>query len=113
MRAAASAAIARHDGVWSYDWTNSRVDVADEVGVQAQFTIYPKVFRRVTDFHNDYVGFDHDTFVQWLEERSENDLVFVRPEWNRTHLDNIINVEGSRIRMNRYPEDLVFISRRS
>ena len=116
MRDAAIAAIAQatidpdDDSVWSFDWTNYWVDVADEVGVQEQFTIYPKVFRRITDFHNEYAGFDHDTFKQWLEAKSENDMVWVRPEWNRTHLDNIIDVQGSRIRLNRYPEDLVFVS---
>jgi endonuclease YncB( thermonuclease family) len=112
MRAAARAAIARGDGVWSFDWTNYWVDVADQGGVQDQYTIYPKVFRRITDFHNEYDGFDHDTFVRWLEARSENDRVWVRPEWNRTHLDNIVQVLGSRIRMSRHPEELVFVSRR-
>lgn len=113
MREAALTAIFAGAGVWSFDWTNTWVDVRKRDGIVEQYTIYPKIFRRITDFHNENEVFRHDEFVAWLDERSENDLVWTRPEWNMTHLDNIVEVKGSKSRLSYFPEDLVFVSRRN
>ena len=83
-----------------------------QTGIEQDYNIFPKLFRRVTDFHNEHNGFSEQTFVSWLDQRSENDEVWVRPEWNRTHFDNVVEVSNGRIRMTRFPEDLVFVSRR-
>lgn len=110
MRDAAIEAFNKGKGLWPDDWSNDWVDVADQSGIEQQFNIYPKIFRRLISFHKEYTGFDQKTFKKWLEKKSENDEVWLRPEWNKTHLDNIVEVKNDRIRMTRYPEDLVFVS---
>lgn len=112
MRAAAIRAAEAWQELWEYDWTNDWVGVRTQTGIEQDYNIFPKLFRRVTDFHNEHNGFSEQTFVSWLDQRSENDEVWVRPEWNRTHFDNVVEVSNGRIRMTRFPEDLVFVSRR-
>lgn len=111
MRAAAITAWNGDRGLWPYDWSNEWVSVANKTGIEQQYTIFPKLFRRIIGFHRQHPTFNHTTFVQWLNARSENDEVWVLPEWNRTHLDNVVQVSGGRIRLTRYPEDMVFVSR--
>jgi endonuclease YncB( thermonuclease family) len=113
LRDAAITAINEANGIWRYDWTNYWVDISKESHVQEQFTIYPKLFRRITDYYNEFDSFNRSQFVDWLDERSENDQVWVRPDWNMTHLDNLVEVVGKKIRLKHFPEDLVFVSRRT
>ncbi len=113
LRDAALEAIYEGAGVWSYDWTNTWVDVRKPDGIEELYTIYPKLFRRITDYHKENPVFRHREFKDWLDERSENDLVWTRPEWNMTHLDNLVEIQGSKIRLAYFPEDLVFVSRRN
>jgi len=113
MRDATLSAIYAGKNIWQYDWTNYWVDISKEEHVQSFYNIYPKLFRRITDYYNDFDSFNRAQFISWLDERSENDQVWYRPDWNLTHLDNLVEVKGKKVRMTHFPEDLVFVSRRT
>jgi hypothetical protein len=111
MRQAAMLAWYSGLGLWPYDWSNEWVDISNASGIEEEYTIFPKLFRRLVDFLKTPGPVTQAAFAQWLNDNDENDLVLLRPEVNRTHLDNIIEIQNGRIRMTRYTEDLVFISR--
>lgn len=98
-------------GVWAADRSRG-VTISQPSDLVTRFLIFPKLFRRLKDYFDDHVRLSDATFGRWLDDNDENDEVWVLPEWNRTHFDNIVRIQGKRIGLRRDPEDLVFVSRR-
>lgn len=98
-------------GVWAADRSRG-VTISQPSDLVTRFLIFPKLFRRLKDYFDDHVRLSDATFGRWLDDNDENDEVWVLPEWNRTHFDNIVRIQGKRIGLLRDPEDLVFVSRR-
>jgi endonuclease YncB( thermonuclease family) len=111
MRQAALSACEDGVGLVPFDWSDQWVDVGTVAAITETHTIYPKIFRRLADFHKAYDGFDATAFRQWLDENDENDRVWLLPEFNMSHLDNLLEVNGSKVRMGVSPADIVIVSR--
>ena len=47
-----------------------------------------------------------------MEEKSENDELWTLPEWNRTHFDNVLKIQGATIKLNKAPGEMVFVSKK-
>jgi hypothetical protein len=60
--------------------------------------IAPKLFRRLVEFHGDS-GRDLSKFRSWLATEKPDPLVDLDDDSNFTHLDNVIEVTGSQVRM--------------
>ncbi|MEW6418644.1 MAG: hypothetical protein AB1480_11050 [Nitrospirota bacterium] len=63
MRDAAKRAFNNNKGLWPYDWSNEWIDVTEQSGVEQEYTIFTKIFRRLTDFHKEHEGFVDSVFV--------------------------------------------------
>jgi hypothetical protein len=71
--------------------------------------IAPKLFRRLVEFHGDS-GRDLSKFRSWLATEKPEQLVDLDDDSNFTHLDNVIEVTGSQVRMTRPSHCLVVVS---
>lgn len=111
LTGAAVTARANKRGFWPSDRSKG-VTINAPADLEDRFLILPKLFRRLTDYFQDHSKLDAATFRNWLEEKSENDEVWILPEWNRTHFDNVVRIKGKKITLLRGPENLVFVSRR-
>lgn len=111
MTAAARDAQSNGHGIWQAPPTQPvRLTVNDEAR-QISPTIFPKLFRRLRDyFAADNTGLSG--LAAWMDEKGENDEVWQLPEWNRTHLDNVVKIQGNKIALERDPINLVFVSRK-
>jgi endonuclease YncB( thermonuclease family) len=95
--------------VWSND-VNQAFAVSTRADAEAAKLLYPKVFRRLADFFR-----EHDDLADlpdWMTAKSENDEVWTLPEWNRTHFDNVLEIQGDTIKLTTSPSHLVFVSRK-
>lgn len=92
-------------GVWSKDKTNSGVDVIDLGSVTDRHLILPKLFRRIVEYIDGGGGIEG--FDDFLAARQEGVLALSQGHF--THLDNVVNVEGTTVSLSRPPEDLVFL----
>lgn len=109
LTAAANQARQAHLGVWAADPT-VHVPVTTLDDVETQHTVYPKLFRRLADyFREGNVGVDD--LPDWMDQQGENDEVWVLPTMNRTHFDNVIDIQPAGIALKHQPTDLVFVSR--
>ena len=94
-------------GVWADDATrgatiNSLRDLTDRL------SLLPKLFRRLTSYIAANGGdVDLSGFGAWLA--TERDRLFVLGEGHETGLDNLIDVAGQTVSLNRDPTDLVFV----
>ena len=96
-------------GVWASDPT-ALAPVNDLDDIETKFTIYPKLFRRLSDYFRDgNIGLDD--LPDWMVQQGENDEVWILPEMNRTHFDNVIDIQPGGIALKHQPKDLVFVSR--
>ena len=95
-------------GVWASDPTVlAPVTTIDDI--ETKHTVYPKLFRRLADyFREGNIGVDD--LPDWMEQQGENDEVWVLPEMNRTHFDNVIDIQPGGIALKHQPKDLVFVS---
>ncbi len=111
-RAGASAVrLARKNGLglWNGDLSLSGIRATDAATLEQSGVIFPKLFRRLNEFWaSRHSGMGE--FRAWLEAGQERvlDLKTV----NFTHFDNVVSVEGERVKLTRAPEELVFIAAR-
>lgn len=109
LTAAAERARQATRGVWASDPT-ALAPVDDLDDIETTHTVYPKLFRRLSDyFREGHVGLDD--LPDWMEQQGENDEVWVLPTMNRTHFDNVIDIQLGGIALKHQPKDLVFVSR--
>ena len=109
-RAAVDARKAKH-GLWPKDLSKSGVKAAAQADLEARGVIFPKLFRRLTDyFAQGATGLGG--FLAWLQSHpSDNDQV-MEPNGNFTHLDNVLVVKRGKISLKYRPEEIVFVSQK-
>lgn len=110
MTAAARTAAQARAGVWQTAPTTPVRLAIDAKRKHISPTVYPKLFRRLRDYFADGNS-GLNKFAAWMESRGENDEVWQLPQWNRTHFDNVLVLQGGKIALERSPADLVFVSR--
>jgi endonuclease YncB( thermonuclease family) len=94
-------------GLWAHDLTESGVNVLSQADLEQNGFIFPKLFRRLTEYlaqGNAGLG----GFLLWLEESKEQ--VFDLTSSNFTHFDDLLVVDGDAVRLTLHPEELVFVS---
>ena len=99
-------------GVWASDRTTAGLSVTSQAQLEAGGVIYPKLFRRLTDYLAE-TGGGLAGFNAWLAAKGErvedtdpNSATF----GNHTGFDNMVRVQGNTVKMLRKPEHLVVIS---
>jgi endonuclease YncB( thermonuclease family) len=104
-----AAETARDDGrgLWASDRSQLGLDVSDQAALARDGVVFPKLFRRLTEFLRQQVGpLDH--FLPWLAAKREQVLDLTTDGF--THFDNVLEVQGTTVRLTRRPEQLVFVS---
>jgi endonuclease YncB( thermonuclease family) len=107
LAGAAGTARSKKRGLWQLDRSTKGLSVTDQAGLETNGVIFPKLYRRLTDFLAETTGNLAD-FEAWLKAKSEQVLDLER--MNFMHLDNLISVKGKTIKIARTPEHLVFVS---
>ena len=104
---AAKTARARGRGLWSSDRSELGLTVSDQAALERDAVVFPKLFRRLTEFLNGQVG-QLEHFLPWLAAKREQVLDLTTG--NFTHFDNVLAVKQSTVRLIRRPEQFVFVS---
>jgi endonuclease YncB( thermonuclease family) len=104
---AAVAARSKKLGIWADDRSESGLAVSDQPALEHDAVIFPKLFRRLTEFlRHRPPGLA--TFLPWLADKEEQVLDLT--DGNFTHFDNVLDVQDDTVRLKRLPEHLVFVS---
>ncbi len=106
----AAAAVSARDakrGLWQQDGSTRGVGAADAAALEKSGVTFPKLFRRLIEYFGQG-GSGLAGFLPWLEA-SEEPVLDLRKD-NVTHFDDVVGVRGSKVRLIRKPEELVFIS---
>jgi endonuclease YncB( thermonuclease family) len=96
-------------GIWLADKTLTGVKIKTQSDLENNGVIFPKLFRRLTDFLVETDG-KLSNFRAWLENKKEQVLDLTT--MNFTHLDNIVRVEGNRVMMTLPSDKFVVISQK-
>jgi endonuclease YncB( thermonuclease family) len=104
---AAQTARTRRRGLWASDRSQLGLTVSDQAALEREAVVFPKLFRRLTEFLRQQVG-PLDQFRPWLAAKREQ--VLELPTGNFTHFDNVLDVDHGTVRLIRRPEQLVFVS---
>ncbi len=107
LLAAAQQARVNRRGVWAADRTRRGVTVVNQASLEADGVIFPKLFRRLTEF---LAGPDGSlaNFPQWLKDKNEQ--VLDLDHCHFTHFDNLVSVQGNVVNLTRLSDRIVFIS---
>jgi hypothetical protein len=93
--------------LWPRDRSQDGLAVADQGDLEQDGVIFPKLFRRLTEFFTEPHGGLAD-FLSWLEKTEEQ--VFDLIAGNFTHFDDVVAVTGGKVRLTRRPDQIVFVS---
>jgi hypothetical protein len=107
---AATTARQARRGLWRSDRSRSGLVVRRQTDLEQNGVIFPKVFRRLTEYLRRQGG-DLSEFLPWLEVTREQ--VLELPTTNFTHFDDVLDVYANTIRLRPRPEELVFVSAKS
>jgi endonuclease YncB( thermonuclease family) len=105
-RAAKSAKSAKR-GLWKKDKTLGGLSAPSIPSLEENGVLFPKLFRRLTEFYGDG-GTSLSKFMPWLEDKKER--VLDLDTSNNTHFDTFVEVNNSKVKMNKSPDRLVFTS---
>jgi endonuclease YncB( thermonuclease family) len=110
---AAAAVAAREEGLglWQTDRSQAGLSVVDQAGLERDGVVFPKLFRRLTEFLAQQQADGLSGFLAWVADKREQLLDL--PANNFTHFDNVLDVEGVEVRLTRRPEEIVFVSAKS
>jgi hypothetical protein len=89
---AAVGAQQRQDGLWADDATVTGVEASSVAVLEQTGVIFPKLFRRLVEFHGD-TGRDLADFPGWLATEKPEQVLDL-DEANFTHLDNLVGIES-------------------
>jgi endonuclease YncB( thermonuclease family) len=106
----ATAAVSARDnkrGLWKTDRSHSGVTVTSQADLEQNGVAFPKLFRRLTEFLAEHPP-DVSGFLAWVADKKEQ--VLDLPSNNFTHFDNVLDVDGDKVRLTRRPEEIVFVS---
>lgn len=90
--------------IWAKDRTNTGFEIDGLESISEQHVVFPKLFRRLAEYLE--TGGTVEGFKEFLENRAEG--VFIISTTHFTHFDNIVEIEGNRVKMTKLPEGLVF-----
>lgn len=107
LAGAAGTARSKKRGIWLLDRSTKGYRVTDQAGLETTGVIYPKLYRRLTDFLAETTGHLAD-FEDWL--KAQNEQVLDLERMNFTHFDNLLSVKNGVVKLARTPEHLVFVS---
>lgn len=117
LRAAALAARQQNLGVWALDMTPEFDPTKLAPGPEGQL-IFPKLFRRATDYLRDVntKGFqgnlqDWIIAISQLPSRDENDRALINNDQTEVHLSDLLEQHNSRVAFQADTLDLTFIER--
>jgi endonuclease YncB( thermonuclease family) len=94
-------------GLWKQDRSDSGVRVSDQAELEQHGVVFPKLFRRLTEFLAEETA-DLAGFLAWVADKREQ--VLDLPANNFTHFDNVLRMQGDKVRLTRRPEEIVFVS---
>lgn len=106
------AARAKGENIWSKDATNTGVSYSGSSSLEDMAPIFPKLWRRLDSYSRDSDVSNPDEldeFLDYLNSRRDERVVIVSQR-KTTGFDNVIEVEGNRIKLTVLPEDLIVIS---
>jgi len=105
-----AAATARQagSGMWPQDRSQTGLPVTSQVDLEQQGVVFPKLFRRLSEFLAQQQPGGLAGFLPWLAASEEQVLDLT--EGNFTHFDNVVEVQGDQVQLLRRPEELVFVS---
>jgi hypothetical protein len=95
-------------GLWPQDRSQTGLQLTDQAGLEQQGVVFPKLFRRLSEFLAQQQPGGLAGFLPWLAASEEQVLDLSAS--NFTHFDNVVAVEGDQVRLVRRPEELVFVS---
>jgi hypothetical protein len=85
--------------------------VRSQTDLEQNGVIFPKVFRRLTEYLRRQGGGDLSEFLPWLEVTREQ--VLELPTTSFTHFEDVLDVQANTIKLRPRPEELVFVSAKS
>lgn len=98
--------------VWSEDATNIGVTYSGRNSLETIPPIFPKLWRRLDTYsrNSDVANPDRlDEFIGYLNSLRE-ERVFIVSEGKSTGFDDLIEVDGDKIKMSTLPEDIIIVS---
>jgi endonuclease YncB( thermonuclease family) len=104
---AAATARTKGLGIWASDRSGSGIPIGDQATLERDAVVFPKLFRRVTEYLKEHPG-DPAGFAPWLADTREQVLDLTTH--NFTHFDNVVEVNAGEVRLLRRSQDLVFVS---
>lgn len=112
LATATNAARSSELGLWPSDRTTIGVEWEGASSLPTLDPILPRLWRRLERYTQDRDFRDEsetlDGFIDFLMANS--DRLFIVSESRFTDLDNIVEIDGSQIRLTTVPEDLIFTS---
>jgi hypothetical protein len=94
-------------GLWETDRSDSGLAVTSQADLEQNGVIFPKLFRRLSDYLDRRPG-GLAGFLEWLAETQEQVLDLTTN--NFTHFDDVLEVQGNEVSLTLRPEDMVFVS---
>lgn len=113
MLAAAAREAREHGrGFWPHDKTHEGIAWAGAPSLPEINPIFPKLWRRLEKYTQDRDFRDEsdtlESFIGYLE--AKRDRLVIISQSRATDLDNLVNVEGTKISFPIAPEDVFFMS---
>ena len=98
--------------VWSADETMSGADYSGPQSLETMKPIFPKLWRRLQKYSRDSDTMDPNTLDEFMDYMSSirEERLFILSQGNSTGFDNIIEVNGNKIKLLHQPEDIVVVS---
>jgi len=107
LTGAAGSARQQQRGIWAADRSQTGLRVSDQAGLTQDGVVFPKLFRRLTEYFKQPNG-GPAGFLAWLADKREQVLDLTTS--NFTHFDNVLDIQANKLRLIRRPEELVFVS---
>ena len=100
----------RDKGVWAVDKSRSNPKIKNKVELM-KLAIWPKLYRRLAVYFNDgNTGLGN--FENWLRARPDrDDRLWIIPRAEEGNMHDIFEINGNKINMLFWPEDLIIIPR--
>ncbi|MGV2826812.1 hypothetical protein [Myxosarcina sp. GI1(2024)] len=98
--------------VWSEDATNTGATYSGRNSLETMPPIFPKLWRRLDTYSRDSDVANPESlneFIGYLNSLRE-ERVFIVSEGKSTGFDDLIEVNGDKIRMTTLPEDIIIVS---
>ena len=103
---------ASNQNVWSSDVTNTGATYSGPSSLETMSPIFPKLWRRLDKYSRDSDVADPSSlteFGDYLESLRE-ERVFVVSEGRATGFDNIVQIDGNKVKLMYLPENLIVVA---